>query len=124
MPIVSSLTIWAANRPGALARVAETLAKNRINIAGIDFSGPPVHGHLPVNNPEKAGKVLKQACLGVRFAHVIVVTLGHRLGTLARVARNSARPSINYAYGTVACGGKREAIVIGVAKPKVAAGAV
>lgn len=105
--------------------MAETLGKNRINIAGIDFSGLPVCVHLPVNNPEKAAKVLlKEACLGVRFAHVIVVTLGHRLGTLARVARNSAKPSINYAYGTVARGGKRAAIVIGVAKPKVVAGIV
>ena len=56
MPIAQQLTVTVANRPGALARIAELLAGNKINI--------------------------------------------------------------NYTYGTVARGGKRAAIVFGVANPR------
>ncbi len=35
MPIAQQLTVTVANRPGALARIAEIMAGNKINIFGI-----------------------------------------------------------------------------------------
>jgi hypothetical protein len=54
---------------------------------------------------------------------VVVVTLSDRPGALGRVARKLAdrRININYAYGTVARGGRRAAIVLGISSPRRAA---
>ena len=73
-----------------------------------------------VNNTGKARRVLRAAGVRARVDGVVVVTLGDRPGTLARTARKLARRkiNINYTYGTVARGGKRAAIVFGVANPR------
>lgn len=123
MPIAQQLTVTAANRPGTLARIGELLAENKINITGVDSSGPRRQIRLMVNNPAKALRVLRQARLRARVEDVVVVTLSDRPGALGRVARKLAdrRININYAYGTVARGAKRAAIVLGVSKPRRAA---
>lgn len=126
MPIAQQLVITVANRPGALARVGEALARSKINITGLDSSGPRRQIRLLVNNPAKAQRVLRAAGLRSRVENVVAVTLGDRPGTLARAARRLAhrKININYAYGTVARGGKRAAIVFGVANPRRAARAL
>ncbi len=123
MPVTQQLNVTAANRPGALARIAEVLAKNKINITGLDSSGPQRLIRLLVSNPARAKRALLKAGLKVRTEDVVVVTLADKPGALARTARKLAnrRVNINYAYGTVARGGKRAAIVLGVAKPRRAA---
>ncbi len=120
MPIAQQLTVTVANRPGGLARIAEILAGNKINIIGVNSSGPQRRIRLLVNNTGKARRVLRAAGVRARVDSVVVVTLGDRPGTLARTARKLARRkiNINYTYGTVARGGKRAAIVFGVANPR------
>ena len=120
MPIAQQLTVTVANRPGALARIAELLAGNKINIIGVNSSGPQRRIRLLVNNTGKARRVLRAAGVRARVDGVVVVTLGDRPGTLARTARKLARRkiNINYTYGTVARGSKRAAIVFGVANPR------
>ncbi|MFQ5663709.1 MAG: ACT domain-containing protein [Terriglobia bacterium] len=123
MPVVQQLTVTAPNRPGALARVGEALAANKINITGLDASGPNRQIRLLVSNPRKAHRVLRQAGVRARLENVVVVTLADRPGSLARTARKLAKRkvNINYAYGTVARGGKRAAIVFGVSNVRRAA---
>lgn len=119
MPVAKQLTIRAADRPGTLARVAEALAKNKINITGVDASGAQGRIRLLVASAARAARVLAKAGIRARLEDVVVVTLGDRPGTLARVARKLAGRgiNINYAYGTVARGGKRAALVFGVNNP-------
>lgn len=123
MPVTKQLTITAANRPGTLARVGETLAANKINITGLDASGPQRQIRLLVSDPARARRVLARAGIRSRLEDVLVVTLADRPGVLGRAARKLARGgiNINYAYGSVARGGKRAAIVFGVANPRRAA---
>ncbi|MFQ5817146.1 MAG: ACT domain-containing protein [Terriglobia bacterium] len=123
MPTAKQLSIRALDRPGTLARVAEILAKNKINIQGINASGAQARIRLLVNNPARAARALKQAKIPARLEDVVVVNLADRPGTLARAARKLAnrRLNINFAYGTVARGGKRAAIVFGVRNARRAA---
>ncbi len=95
MPIAQQLTVTVANRPGALARIAEILAGNKINIIGVNYSSPQRGLRLLVNNTGKASRVLRATGVRARVDGVVVVTLGDRLGTLARAARKLARRKIN-----------------------------
>ena len=119
MPTTKQLVIHAANRPGTLARIAETLARNRINIQGLDSSGPQATVRMLVNNPGRAVQILQKAKIRARTEEVVLVNLADRPGTLARVTAKLARRgiNINYAYGTVARGSQRAAIVLGVSNP-------
>ncbi|MBI4462274.1 MAG: ACT domain-containing protein [Acidobacteria bacterium] len=116
MPKIKQLTVRATNRPGALARIAEALAKNKVNITGLDASGAQGQIRLLVSNPTRAVKALKQAKIPARLEDVVLLNLADRPGTLARAASKLAKAgvNINYAYGTVVRGGRRAAIVIGV----------
>ncbi len=119
MPTTKQLVIRAANRPGTLARIAQTLAQNRINIQGLDSSGPQATVRMLVSNPARALQALRQAKIRARAEDVVLVNLADRPGTLARVTAKLARRgiNINYAYGTVARGSQRAAIVLGVSNP-------
>ena len=123
MPIAKQVTVTVANRPGALARIGETLAASRINITGLDASGPQKQVRLLASNPAGARRALAKAGFRSRLEDVVVVNLGDRPGTLGRAARKLAKAgiNINYAYGSVARGGKRAAIAFGVANPRRAA---
>ena len=126
MPIVKQLSVTAANRPGQLARICETLAKSRINITGLDASGPSRQIRLMVNHTGRARQVLAKAGWRPRVENALVINAPDRPGALARVARKLAQRGINiaYAYATVGGGAKRAAIVLGVSNPAKAAKAV
>jgi len=119
MPTTKQLVIRAANRPGTLARIAQTLARNRINIQGLDSSGPQATVRMLVNNPARAVQILQKAKIRARTEEVVLVNLADRPGTLARVTTKLAQRgiNINYAYGTVVRGSQRAAIVLGVSNP-------
>ncbi len=123
MPIVKQLSVTAPNRPGQLARICETLAKNRINIIGLDASGPARQIRLMVSHTGRARQVLAKAGWRPRIENALVINAPDRPGTLARVARKLAQRGINiaYAYATVGGGAKRAAIVLGVSNPAKAA---
>lgn len=123
MPMAKQLSIRAADRPGTLARIAETLAKSNINIQGIDASGAQGLVRVLVSNPARAARALQKAKIRARVDDVVVVSLADRPGTLGRAARKLAarRLNIDYAYGTSGRGGKRAVIVFGVKNAKRAA---
>ncbi len=123
MPIVQQVAVTIANRPGALARVAETLAANRINISGFGSSGPNRLIRLVVSSPAKALRALKKAKVRARLEPAVAVTLRDRPGSLARAARKLAQRkiNINYGYATAARGAGRATIVFGVSNPRRAA---
>lgn len=123
MPVVPQVVVTVPNRPGSLARVCEALAAGKVNILGLDCSGPQRQIRLLVNSPGKAVRLLKKARVRSRLENVVVVTLPDRPGALARTARKLAKGkiNINYGYGTAARGARRAAIVLGVGNPRRAA---
>ena len=126
MPIVKQLTVNAANRPGQLARICETLAAKKINIIGLDASGPNRQIRLLVNKPAAAQRALQKTGTNAKLDEVVVVNLSDRPGALAQAARKLAQRkiNINYSYATVGRGSRQAAIVLGVSNAKKAAKAV
>jgi len=123
MPVVKQLSVTVANRPGQLARICETLAKNKINIIGLDASGAARQIRLMVSNAARAQRVLQKAGWRPKVENALVISAPDRPGSLGRVAAKLAKRGINvnYAYATVGGGAKRAAIVLGVANPARAA---
>jgi len=123
MPVVPQVVVTVANRPGALARVCEALAARKINITGLDCSGPERQVRLLVSSPGQAMRALKKAGFRSRLEKVVALRLPDRPGALARAARKLARRkiNINYGYATTARGARRATIVFGVSNPGRAA---
>jgi len=123
MPIVKQLTVTAANRPGQLARICETLAAKKINITGLDASGNNRQIRLLVNKPATAQRLLQKAGTNAKVEEVVVVNLSDRPGALAQAARKLAQRkiNINYSYATVGRGSKQASIVLGVSNARKAA---
>jgi hypothetical protein len=118
MPKAKQITAWLESKPGQLGRIAEALAKAKVNITAVSawsITGEsPVH--LLVSSPAKAKKAL--GALGIRCTEeeVLCVTLSNELGTLGEVGTRLGAANINveYGYGSVAEGGKKADIVLAV----------
>ena len=85
------------NKPGALAKVTETLGKAGVNLQGIGYA-TGARGFLRVvaDNPEKALAALKKAKIkGKAGREVVEITLSDRPGALGEVARKLAKGRIN-----------------------------
>ena len=118
MPKAKQVTAWVESKPGELGRIAEALAKAKVNITA--FSGWSLTGespvHLLVSSPAKAKKAL--AGLGIRCTEedVLCITVSNEPGRLAEVGTRLGGANINvdYGYGSVAEGGKKADLVLAV----------
>lgn len=118
MAKVKQLTAWVGSAPGQIARIAAELANRGVNITAltayeIENEGPV---RLQVSDVATARQVLHD--LGVRYTEeeVLRLTVNNRPGILAEIARRLADADINvqYTYLTVAKGGKKADLVMGV----------
>jgi len=91
------ITFTLPNRPGALARVARTLAQEKINLAAISVDSAAGKGRvrLIVNDPERATALLRSAGFAVEVREMIAVRLEDRFGTFLRVLETLAQEGIN-----------------------------
>lgn len=118
MAKAKQLTVWVESRPGELGRIAQALGNAKVNITGFVCYGPPGESpiRLQVSSPAKAIKILQG--LGVRITEeeVLRLTLPDKPGILGEVGRRLGQANINldYAYGSVAKGGKKADVVLGV----------
>jgi hypothetical protein len=117
-----------ANRPGALANVAETLGKAGVNIQCACYAmGRAGAIRFIPDSPAKARSALKAAKIRVQQAKPILeVTLADKPGALARAARRLAKAGVNVeAFYVVGARGKRLRCAVAVnrlAKAKAALG--
>ncbi|MCC7017707.1 MAG: ACT domain-containing protein [Rhodospirillales bacterium] len=124
----TEIVVSLANRPGALAKVAETLGKAGVNIQCACYAtGAQGAVRFVADNPAKAKAALKAAKIRVKQAKpVLEVTLADKPGALARAARRLAKANVNVeAFYVVGARGKRLRCVIAVnklAKAKAALG--
>jgi hypothetical protein len=109
MKIVKQLSIFLENKPGVLARLCQTFAKEKVNIEGLSISDTVDHAvvRLVTGNVTKARAVLEEAGVLVVETDVLVLTLADKPGMLAQVAGKLARAKINieYSYGTTEASG-------------------
>jgi len=91
------ITFTLSNRPGALARVARALAKEKVNLAAISVDSAAGKGRvrLIVNDPDRAMNLLRSAGFEVEVREMIAVRLEDRAGTFLRVLETLAKEAIN-----------------------------
>jgi hypothetical protein len=80
-----------------VARIAEVLAKNSVNIRGISIDMAPSKPIIRVitDDENSAKSALKSASLEFTEREVLVVSLSDRPGELAKVTKKLARAGIN-----------------------------
>jgi len=113
------ITAWVENVPGQLGRLGKALGDAKVNISGFtayaSASGEsPIH--LQVNSPAKAKKVLEGLGLRVTQEDVLRLTLADKPGVLGEVGDRLGKANINieYAYASVAKGGRKADLIVGV----------
>lgn len=118
MPKVKQLTAWVESKPGELGRIAEALGKAKVNITAFTCWGAggesPIR--MQVSSPAKAKKVLQGLGLRVTEEEVLRVTLPDKPGVLGNVGARLGQANINveYAYASVATGGKKADVILSV----------
>jgi len=91
------LSLTLPNRPGALAGVARTLAKERINLAAITVDSTAGKGRvrLIVSDPDRAMGLLSAAGYDPETREMLAVRLEDRAGSFLRVLEVLAREKVN-----------------------------
>src|SRR5437899_11957677 len=92
----TQLAVFLANRPGALARVCEALAKAEININALATSDTVDHTvvRLVVSDPTKALMLLGDAGVLALETQVLMIEPADEPGVLATIAKRLADPEV------------------------------
>ena len=112
----TQLAVFLANRPGALARVCEALAKAEINIQALATSDTVDHTvvRMVVSDPTKALMLLGEAGVLALETEVLTIETASQPGVLAKIAERLAEAEVNieYAYLAVGRGAEKGLIIL------------
>ncbi len=112
----TQLAVFLANRPGALARVCEALAKAGININALATSDTVDHTvvRMVVSDPTRALMLLGEAGALALEAEVLMIETASQPGVLAKIAERLAEADVNieYAYLAGSRGAEKGVIVL------------
>jgi hypothetical protein len=91
------ISLSLPNRPGTLASVARTLAKERINVAAISVDSTGARGRvrLIVSDPDRAMALLSAAGAKPEAREMIAVHLEDRAGSFLQVLEALAKGKVN-----------------------------
>jgi hypothetical protein len=98
------LAVFLANRPGALARVCDALAKAEINIHALATSDTVDHSvvRMVVSDPTKALMLLGEAGVLALESDVLMIETENEPGVLAKIAEQLSRAEVNIEYAYLA----------------------
>jgi hypothetical protein len=98
------LAVFLANRPGALARVCDALAKAEINIHALAISDTVDHSvvRMVVSDPTKALMLLGEAGVLALESDVLMIETENEPGVLAKIAEQLSRAEVNIEYAYLA----------------------
>src|SRR5438309_9076491 len=111
----TQLAVFLANRPGALARVCEALAKAEINIHALATSDTVDHSvvRMVVSDPTKALMLLGEAGVLALESDVLVIETASEPGVLGQIAERLAEAEINIEYAYLAGGrGSEKGLIV------------
>src|SRR5438128_11185471 len=93
----TQLAVFLANRPGALARVCEALAKADINIHALATSDTVDHSvvRMVVSDPTRALKLLGEAGVLALENDVLMIESNNQPGTVLRIAHRLSPSEVN-----------------------------
>jgi len=118
MTKVKQITAWIASKPGELGRVAQALAKAKVNISAIASWGGECESpvRLIVSNPGKAKSVLQDLGVRVTEEEVLRVTFADKPGVLGEVSARLGEERINieYAYASATTSAKKADLILSV----------
>ena len=102
----TQLAVFLENRPGALTRVCEALAKAGINIQALTVSDTVDHAvvRMIVSDPTKALMLLGERGVLAFENDVLFIDASNELGVLARIADALSRAEVNIEYAYFASG--------------------
>jgi hypothetical protein len=102
---IKQISLFAENKPGRLAKIAETLSKAKINIRAFTIAEAGDFGvvRMVVDDPDKAYKVLQGQGFAVSETDVIGVEMKDIPGGLYVIAQELGKNGVNvdYAYAFV-----------------------
>jgi hypothetical protein len=100
MESATQLAVFLSNKPGALARVCDALAKAEINIHALATSDTVDHSvvRMVVSDPTKALMLLGEAGVLAIENDVLMIESDNHPGTLARIAERLSRAGVNIEY--------------------------
>ena len=116
MAIQREITVKVANSPGTLARVAQLLGAERINMLAMSIE-PSGNLRMVVDNPLHAAGLLREHHYNVEERDVLYTAMPNEPGSLARALRllGEAGVNVEYAYASGIDGVQMVSVVIGVA---------
>ena len=122
MAIITQLSIFVKNEPGALASISGTLKECNINLKAFNIAESSGFGVLRAiaDNPEDACEVLKKKDIIVKLTDVIAVPMVDQPGGLYDVGKAFAQAEINIEYAYAYAGEKGAAVFFRVDDPKAA----
>src|SRR5438093_13416798 len=102
----TQLAVFLANRPGALARVCDALAKAEITIHALATSDTVDHTvvRMLVSDPTKALMLLGEGGALALETEVLMIETAHQPGVLANIAERLAEAGANIEYVYLAVG--------------------
>ncbi|PYL07763.1 MAG: amino acid-binding protein [Verrucomicrobia bacterium] len=110
METATQLAVFLANRPGALARVCDALAKAEINIHALATSDTVDHTvvRMVVSDPAKALMLLGEAGVLALETEVLMIETESQPGVLAKIAERLTDAEVNIEYVYLAAGRETE----------------
>ena len=112
----TQLAVFVANRPGALARVCDALAKAGINIHALATSDTVDHTvvRMVVSDPTKALMLLGEAGVLALETEVLMIEAASQPGVLAKIAERLAEAEVNieYTYLAGSAGAEKGLIIL------------
>lgn len=104
MEPATQLAVFLSNRPGALARVCEALAKAEINVHALATSDTVDHSvvRMVVSDPTKALMLLGEAGVLALENDVLMIESDNEPGTLAQIAERLSKAEVNIEYAYMA----------------------
>jgi hypothetical protein len=108
MKSATQLAVFLANRPGALARVCDALAKVEINIHALTTSDTVDHSvvRMVVSDPTRALMLLGEAGVLALESDVLMIETENEPGVLAKIAERLSRAEVNIEYAYLAASPK------------------
>ena len=124
MQIAKQLAIFLENRPGTFARVADALAKAKINIYAISTSDTVDHSvvRLVVDDYRRALHLFEEHGTLVVDDDVLLIEGDNKPGSLAKIAHKLADAKINieYAYCATPPDAKKGLLILRISDVKKA----
>ena len=117
MPTTKQITVFLENKPGRLANVLSSLAREKVNLTALSVMDRHEHNVLRLvpDNAAQATKILRGLNIQFAEAEVLLVELRNQPGALAHVCEVLAGEHIGIDYAYCSSGG-RNGRVFGIFK--------